>query len=223
LAVLAVALASPLELLADSSVTGHMVQHLLITLVAAPLLAWARPLETLKWTLPRRVRKSIGRRHPTVRTARRSATVVLAGAAAYVATMSLWHASSLYELAVVVDVVHATQHLAFLGAGVALWTVIRLQSVAAVEGRAMLTLAVVGLHGVFLSALFVFSDQPFYEAYPEPNAFGVSRIDDQHLAGVTMWFWSSFTIIAAVLAVLRRWLASGDVDPNAKTVVSSSA
>ena len=61
LAVLAAALQSPLEPIADRLLSAHMVQHLLLILVAAPLLVLGSPVAVLLWALPRRGRRPLTR------------------------------------------------------------------------------------------------------------------------------------------------------------------
>ena len=57
LATVAVALASPLDGAAETSLTAHMVQHVLLLAVAAPLLALGAPVPTLLWALPAQARR----------------------------------------------------------------------------------------------------------------------------------------------------------------------
>src|SRR3989304_4647402 len=56
LAVIAVALLSPLDPLASLLLAAHMIQHQLLTMVAAPLLLLANPLPVVLWALPRALR-----------------------------------------------------------------------------------------------------------------------------------------------------------------------
>src|SRR5687768_10413108 len=60
IAVLAIALISPLEAMSSALFSAHMVQHLLLILVAAPLLTVSRPVAPLLRALPRNVQKGIG-------------------------------------------------------------------------------------------------------------------------------------------------------------------
>jgi hypothetical protein len=60
LLVIVLALLSPIDMLADRLLTMHMVQHELLTLVAAPLLALGDPLRAVIWALPHALRRRVG-------------------------------------------------------------------------------------------------------------------------------------------------------------------
>src|SRR4051794_20358519 len=110
LAVVAVALLSPLDGAAHRSLWVHMVQHLLLISVAAPLLAAGRPLDVVPaaWSGP--IRRWLG-----------GWAVVAAAAAGQVAVLLAWHAPALYDAALGADAVHGIEHVTLLLSAVALW------------------------------------------------------------------------------------------------------
>src|SRR5437867_1248522 len=57
----AAALVSPLDELADKRFSVHMIQHMLLTMVAAPLLLLGNPLAVLLWGVPGRLRRTLAR------------------------------------------------------------------------------------------------------------------------------------------------------------------
>lgn len=57
---LLIALASPIDEVADRSLLAHMVRHHLMMFAAAPLFVWARPMPYLICSLPRALRKAVG-------------------------------------------------------------------------------------------------------------------------------------------------------------------
>ena len=93
---------SPLHWLGERLLSSHMIEHEILMAVAAPLLAVARPVGPLLWSLPRHARLAIGRamRHPfttrlwTLLSAGRNATL-LHGVAIWA-----WHAPALFDAAV---------------------------------------------------------------------------------------------------------------------------
>ena len=96
-ATLVVALASPLHALADRAFFAHMLVHLLLMTVAAPLLVLARPLAPLAWALPGPARAGLLR--PVLALARSLGDPFVA-TGVQVAVLSAWHLPALFELAV---------------------------------------------------------------------------------------------------------------------------
>jgi cytochrome c oxidase assembly factor CtaG len=128
IAVTVFALESPFDSLADSLLSVHMVQHMLLLVVAAPLFAASTPWPELRRAMPPAIRAWLERaetaadgtgpfgriaslaRHPA------TALFIFAG------VLWLWHLPSLYDLAVRDDFVHDQEHLSYLAAGVLYWS-----------------------------------------------------------------------------------------------------
>ncbi|MGI8792481.1 MAG: cytochrome c oxidase assembly protein [Acidimicrobiales bacterium] len=215
LVVVVIALLSPIDAIGGILLSGHMVQHVLLTAVVAPLIAWAAPgaalLRGLPVTLRRRfvtVRRSSGLdvrvmsrlRSPTVRWL------------LFVAVIWLWHSSALYALAIENDFAHAAQHGSFLGAALLFWTVI-LGPVRArlAPGLAVLAVFTLTLQGIVLSMLMTFSHLVWYKPYADAaTGWGLDPLADQQLAGVIMWIPTGFIHTGIVLALVARWLRSTD-------------
>src|SRR5919201_2659914 len=107
-----VALASPLEVLSDRYLfSAHMVQHLLITLAAAPLLLAGTPC----WLLEELLRKL-----RLLRVARWALHPLIAFGAFNV-VFGLAHLPAIYELTLSSQPLHAAEHLLFLGTALVLW------------------------------------------------------------------------------------------------------
>src|SRR5262249_59928246 len=99
---LAAALLSPLASLGHVLFSAHMVQHLLLMAVAAPLLLLADPLPAVLWGLPRALRHRAGRlllRGGRVRAGWERLTAVPVAAALYALALWGWHAPAAYEAA----------------------------------------------------------------------------------------------------------------------------
>ena len=123
LGTIAVALASPVDAGAATRFSVHMVQHLLLALVAAPLLVLARPLTlALQASTPatrRRLRAPLLRSRPL---ALLSSPPVAWGGFALV--MWATHFSPLYEAALANPGLHALEHLAYLGSAMLFWSAV---------------------------------------------------------------------------------------------------
>jgi cytochrome c oxidase assembly factor CtaG len=212
LVVVVAALVSPLDALAGSLASAHMVQHLLLSSVAAPLLVFAVPAGPLTRALPspamRAVRRCRRRLDPAgrLRLVARHPGTAWAFAAA---TLWSWHAPVLYDLALRSPVFHAAEHLGFLVSGLAVWSVVR-RSLAGRQPTyafAMMFLFTLSLQATVLAALMTFSTEPWYGAYETTTtAFGLSARSDQQLAALLMWFPLGALHLVAALVLLERWL-----------------
>lgn len=217
---LAVALLSPLDALAGALASAHMVQHLLLTLVAAPLLAVAAPGGALLRGAPPVVRLRVSRWRRTLRmtgsvTHLLRRPVVAWGAA--VVTLWLWHAEVLYDAALSRPFVHALQHTSFLLTAVLFWRVaVGTRAVRAYPGLAVLLLFMTTVQNALLALLLTFADTPWYGGYATTTLpWGLEQLADQHLAGAIMWVPAGFIYLGAALTVLAGWLRStGAGDPS---------
>ena len=101
---------------------SHMAQHLLLTSVAAPLLALGGIGSVLAAALPRRARPPLARTGLAVR--RRPgavAGIVVAAALAHAVALWAWHLPAAYDLAVRQDLAHLLEHASMLLTAVLLW------------------------------------------------------------------------------------------------------
>ncbi|MGY2128863.1 cytochrome c oxidase assembly protein [Blastococcus sp. SYSU DS0617] len=207
LTALGVALASPLERLAEDSLLAHMVQHLLLTVVAAPLLVLADPVPRVLTALPARARAVVVPPWSAVVRRARHPAVVLGAAGTYLGVVLLWHLPGAYEAAVRSDAVHVTEHLTFLLTAVAFWwCVLRVP-------RRRLGHLVAGLVAVLVPAfgeavlggVMMLSSSPWYGVYVGRAAeHGLDPVADQQVAGAVLWAAGTpVYLLAAVVLVLR--------------------
>lgn len=215
LAALAVALLSPLDALSGTLVSAHMVQHVLLVVVAAPLLAWSAPGAALVRGLPaagrrwnRRSRRGVGVGADALRHLRAPVPRLLL----YIGLLWVWHSAALYGAAVDHDVVHALEHLSFVLPAWLVWTlVLGPDRVRLPGGSAVLLLFAMGLQTIFLSLLLTFAQEPWYAQYADGAAlWGIDALQDQQLAGAIMWVPAGLVHTAIALAVFARWLR--DID-----------
>ena len=215
LTALGVALASPLERLAEDSLTAHMVQHLLLTIVAAPLIVVADPVPRVVTALPPRAREIVVPPWSAVVRRTRRPGVVLGVAVGYLAVVLAWHLPGAYEAAVRSEVVHVTEHVTFLGAAVVFWwCVLRIP-------RRRLGQLVAGLVAVLVPALgeavlggvMMLSSSPWYGVYVEMAAeHGRDPAADQQVAGAVLWAAGTPVYLLAAVVLLLRLIRSAPVD-----------
>ena len=210
--VLGTALVSPLEALGGLLFSAHMVQHLLIMIVAAPLLVLGLPVVAGLWALPTGARKAVARgwlRAKTLQKVVHTLANPVVTWILFVATFWVWHTPGLYEATLRSTVVHGLEHLSFLATSLLFWWTL-LQPVGhrrLGRGAAILYLFAASLQGGALGALITFSPTPWYGAYERTTeALGRSALGDQQLAGLIMWLplGTLFTALAGVFFLL--WL-----------------
>lgn len=210
---LVLALVSPLDALSGVLISAHMVQHVVLVAVAAPLLAASSPGAALLRGLPRRLRRVAATVPARLGL---DALRVLRGPVArwlvFVGAFWLWHASVLYGAAVESDWVHALEHASFLGTGLALWSVIvGPRRVRVDRGQAVVMVFLLGLQSVLLATLITFATTPWYQPYSTPApGWGLDPLADQQLAGVVMWVPSGLILTGLGIALLIGWLREID-------------
>lgn len=207
------AVASPLDALAGELLSAHMVQHLLLIIVGAPLLAAGWPHLVIPWALPAAGRRRLHRARQLVLPGRDRGAVpvsLLVATGAHLMVLWVWHAPSLYDLALRNDVVHSLEHACFLGTAVALWMALLRPDLRGriAYGTGVLCIAAILLVGGALGALLTFAETPLYQHYQMSGRWGLTPLDDQHLAGAIMWIPSGmfYGTVAAVL--FTRWFAT---------------
>jgi putative membrane protein len=203
LAVAGVALLSPLAIYAEALLSVHMAQHLLLVLVAAPMLVGARPGEALLAGLPARVAnglRAVGRSGPV-----RALTSPLVAWTVFAATGWAVHFTGIFDLAIRNQHVHAAEHLLFLGSGVLFWVPVA-GSQAMSHPLRLVYLALAMPQNTFLALAIFSAGRPLYRAYGElGRTWGPSLVDDQRQGGGVMWIVGDLTLLVAVLAVTARW------------------
>ena len=222
---LALALLSPIDVLSGQLFAVHMVQHLLLMMIAPPLLLLANPFPTLLWALSDRQRA-------TTASAFRVLSRWLAGEAllarglfklsspgsawvVYVIVFFAWHDGNAYSLALRSASVHRLEHFTFMGAAVLFWWHVtaaspRIHAKPAQWMRVGYVLAMIPpnmLLGVALS----FAETPIYPYYETvPRLFGLSVLDDQTWGGLIMWIPGSMMYVIAALVLLARLLSNAE-------------
>ena len=208
LATILFALSSPIDTLAERWLSAHMVQHMLLVVVVAPLLWMGAPVGPLLVGFPRPIRRVVlavtnarGVRavtpwilHPTV------------GWCAFAITFWVWHAPALYDLTLESDFWHHFEHACFLGSALLFWQPVILPWPARPiwpRWTMIPYLALAMFQSMPLAAILTFSDRVIYRGY--------SSLDDQALAGAIMWLPGSFPLVIPMLRLAVE-LSAGRVE-----------
>lgn len=207
LVVVGIAVASPLATLDHQSLTIHMMKHLLLMTVAAPLILAGTPASPLMYGLPKLFIKD----YPPVASLPAQwlgnclphpAVCWLAGTAAVI----VWHIPGAFQSGMRFHWVHELEDVSFLLAGIFFWGPI-MQSLSAPRlprWSMALYLFLATLPCDILSAFLVFCGRPVYSSYlSTTQLFSFSPLQDQECAGAMMWVWVTFAYLipAVVIAV----------------------
>jgi cytochrome c oxidase assembly factor CtaG len=216
LGVIGLAVLSPLDALSGALASAHMVQHVLLILVAAPLLALAAPSSALLRGTPMAVRRTtvrwrrrLGLTHANLAPLQHPGSVWLL----HVATLWFWHARVPYDAALANEAVHLVEHASFLVTALLFWRVVMGARGAGrvSQGLGVMLVFTMALQSVFLSVLLVFARTPWYDGYASTTrAWGLEHLADQQLAGAIMWVPAGFVYVAAGLALMAAWLRAAD-------------
>ena len=208
---LLVALVSPLDAMGAVLFSAHMVQHLLLMMVAAPLFVLGDPLTASLWTFPIGARRGVGAwwlRRTWLRAGWRTISSPGAAWLLHVVTLWLWHVPSLYDRALADERVHVVEHLTFFATALLFWWALfaphgrRLGS-----GAGVVYLFAAALQGTILGALLTLARHPLYTAhFGTTRAWGLTPLEDQQLAGLLMWVPASAVYLAALVPLALRIL-----------------
>lgn len=205
--VLAVALVGPVEELAEQLFSVHMTQHVLLTLVAAPLLVASRPLLPFSRAFPPGGRRRLGGMERAVGGRKRDRRPLFILGGAYLAVFWLWHVPSVYETAVRVEALHAIQHVSLLVVALGLWWSVENGVRRAVVGPTIAVLAVIFLQGAWSGALLSFHDRLIYRSFIDTApALGIDPLSDQQ-SGFAIMMASGIVYVGAMVATAGRALA----------------
>jgi cytochrome c oxidase assembly factor CtaG len=210
-AALLLALVSPIHVLGTQVFAVHMIEHEILMVIAAPLLVASRPGPILLWGLPQAAREQIAAilRAPLLRGIWHAGTELWTATALHALVLWVWHAPALFHLTLESELAHIGQHASFLLSALLFWTAVLRHGAGAVgQGAAVMALFLTSLQAGMLGALMTLSRTPWYPFAPDPMSLsGLTRMDDQSLAGLIMWIPACSVYAGIALIVMHRWLS----------------
>lgn len=203
MAVLWMAIASPLDGFADVSLSAHMIEHLLLMSAVPPLLLLGWPVVPLLRGLPVWILRPVVGPLLRIPALRRFGRWLISPVVAWIAMNVVflgWHVPAAYDFALRHEDWHDFEHACFLASSLAFWWCI-IQPWPTRNRRnrwaGLLYLVSADLVNTALSAFLAFCDWPAYTYYlAHPNPFHLSPLSDQVLGAVIMWVGGSFAFLA---------------------------
>jgi cytochrome c oxidase assembly factor CtaG len=172
----------------------------------------ARPIGPLMWGLPFPLRRwaTSGLKSSAVRVGWEWASRGIAATLIHGITIWGWHAPLLFDAAVSDVALHRLQHLSFFVTAVLFWWPVIWRSERAVGAcHVFITM----LHTSMLGALMALAPRVLYVVQTRAaEAWGLTPLEDQQLAGVVMWIPAGTVYAGATLTLLALWIASSSKD-----------
>ena len=193
--------------------SAHMVQHLVLTLVAPPLLIMGTPGWMLRPALAWRGVGAVARAITPAPRAFLIFNVVLAA----------WHLPPMYGLAMAHHPVHIVQHLCFMvGATLMWWPVLSpLPELPRLSyPMQMLYLFLLTIPMSIVAVCIAYARTLLYPAYAAaPRLWGITPMQDQMLGALIMWIPGGLFFFAIISVVFFRWQQEGAEDSTVSAQV----
>ncbi|GAB1692892.1 cytochrome c oxidase assembly protein [Krasilnikovia sp. M28-CT-15] len=200
----------PIHDMAEDSLAGHMTQHMLLMLLAGPLLAAGGAALPLVVAVPRPVRGLVARARVTsaARWVRRPLNTALLTAGLYTVVLWAWHLPAPYRWVEDSAATHGAEHLSLVAVSWLLWsTLVGPHPARLSPPVGLLLLFVTGMAAAALGAMLTLAPAPIY---PVQLLAGPDPLADQQLAGLVMWVPMDVVMLAAAVVLFLRWLTALD-------------
>jgi putative membrane protein len=212
---LLIALISPLHEASRHVFTAHMIEHEIVMAVAAPFLVMSRPLGVLLWAFPKKLRRNIGALPKVSWWSRawRFITLPIVATTLHALAIWVWHVPSLFEAALKIEPLHWLQHAGFLCSALLFWwALLAVPNARRNYGQAAGHLFATAGHTSLLGILFFLSPHTWYYTQ-STDAWGMTALEDQQLAGLVMWVPSGLIYAGAALICLSIWISRTAAQP----------
>jgi cytochrome c oxidase assembly factor CtaG len=217
LAVLLLAVVSPVDYWSDSYFMVHMAQHLLLMFAAPSLVIAGAPGQPLLDALPGRSGQAVTRQvlaggwSRPLRAVWRFLTEPLVAVVLFSLVMIVWHIPAAFDLARSSQLVHIwLMHASFFGAGVVFW----LQFIPSppfrirmpLLGRAAALLATNVVMIFIAMTLSIFASRSVYPVYDNVPGVTLSAFADQQIGAAILWVCGDFWALPTMIITIRKLL-----------------
>jgi putative membrane protein len=209
---LVIALMSPVDQWSDELQAWHMIQHMLIMMLAAPFFVLAVPLLVFLWSLPLGARRKIIPLYRWLYGYRSGwyfmwQPILLWSV--FALTLWVWHLPSLYEAALHSPWIHDLQHISFFIVACLFWRVLLDPIHRFKMGRALgiVYLFATTLHATLLGVFMTLSPKLWYGFYEgRTSPWSLTALEDQQLAGLIMWMPACMIYVVVTVFIFINWL-----------------
>ena len=198
--ILFLALVSPIDVVSDNYLFSvHMLQHVLLTLVAPPLMVRGLP----DWLI-----RPLLRPNWSFRTAR-ALTHPIGAFLSFNLIFSLWHFPALYDASLSNEVIHVVEHVMMISTAMLMWW--PLTSTMPELPRVSYPMRMMYLFGLSIAQIIVFgaltfAGQPLYQHYVDaPRISTLSALTDQQIGAVIMKVGGGMLFLGLLVVTFYRW------------------
>ena len=203
----------PIHDLSDNYLfSGHMVQHLLLTMLMPPLLIVGVPGWMLRPLLRNRAVSAVARR----------VTRPISCFVIFNVVIAAWHIPALYNAAMENHDIHIVEHLMFMSAAVLMWwpLISQLPELPRLSypGQ-MLYCFLMSIPMSVVAVYITMADSVLYPFYSSaPRIMKLSPMEDQLLGGLIMWIPGGLLFMVIMSVVFFKWSTRGEDDAAAAQV-----
>jgi putative membrane protein len=195
--ILALALVSPICNLSVALFSARVGQHMILSLIAAPLFVLGRA-------------DVLALRASGIRSEVPSRSEAYIAPLAFALALWLWHAPLPYDATFASHIVYWTMHATLFAAAVALWRVL-LRGLTQQPVSALLASAFTGAQMCALGVLFTFASNPLFSVHAATTwAWGWTQMQDQQFGGLLMWIPGGMVFTIHALGALGLFLVHID-------------
>lgn len=215
LTVLFIAFVSPLHALSADLFIAHTVQHLLLILLAAPLLLLGQASIALSWAIPKALQRwwhYWWRQQSDLHLIGRFFLQARVSWGVYLATLWLWQAPYVYKVAQYDGLVHLVQHGILLATAMLFWRLLLLPQTHEALSPVLRFrfVAAIALTGILLGSLITLTPPLWYPIYlPTAQHWGLTPALDQRLAGTVLLVAMSLVYLSLTVMAWRTWRQHG--------------
>ena len=208
--VMLLGLMSPVDTYSDDLFWMHMIQHVMITMIVAPLMLLGAPATLALRAASPRVRTTylipfLNSRLVRALTWPPSAIII------YIASVWSWHWPDAYDAAIASEAVHFVEHGVFLLGAVLLWWLVIGVDATRLRPHHVWRCALLGvaiLQNIGLGLILINVGEPVYETYATAAAvreWGPDALLDQRIGAGIMWVPGSMMFALAIIVTVYYW------------------
>ena len=199
--VIFMALLSPIHILSDQYLFSmHMFQHIMLTLIAPPLLILGVPARLLKPITSNKI---------TFRVASILTSPIFA-IISFNLVFSIWHIPALYNLSMEFHSIHISEHLLFIAVAVLMWWPLtsKVRELPRLSYPLQIVyLIILSIAQIIVFAMITFSTEPLYEWYVNaPMIWGITPVADQQIGAIIMKIGGSAIFMSLIIILFFKWV-----------------